>query len=49
MTIKADTDYRLYIQQVEDIINREEKPTLKEFAKEYCNLYDLPIQGELFE
>jgi len=49
MTKKADSDYRLYIGQVQAIINRNPQPTLKEFIIEYCTEYHLAIQLDMFD
>jgi hypothetical protein len=49
MTKKADADYRLFISQAQEIFSRNPKPTIKEFMKEYCEKYKVPMQLNLFD
>jgi hypothetical protein len=49
ITKKADAEYRLFISQAQEIFNREQKPTVKEFINEYCTKYNVPMQLNLFE
>jgi hypothetical protein len=49
ITKKADAEYRLFISQVQEIVNREPKPSFKEFMDEYCEKYKVVKQLNLFE
>lgn len=49
LTKTADVEYRLFISQAQEIMNRVPKPTVKEFINEYCDKYNVPKQLSLFD